>query len=358
MDGRPITARPFEPYCATTPRDSANRSTRRPCFQRNSVRHAFRSIVAMLRAHSTMCALVGMLGLVSWSGTARAQSVSLTWTAPAGCPTEADVIRRANAISRGSERGPSPSRARVERTPSGTWHLHIEGGRVDGAWSRDVEAESCDAAADTTALLAAIGEPTTPLAPRPFGQTPTPLTSRPKANESPPGFWRSLRIAPGVAAESGANPTATLGGVLALAWSPSALRAEFEAGAWAEQTAFIPERTELGGKFRLVNGRLRGCALPRWRWLSLGACTGVELSNLRAEATGPTTTGNNDATWFSATAGFLSLFHLTHGLALRAGLDGGLPLSRMSLVISNGGTVHRIATPAIRASFGVEVGLP
>jgi hypothetical protein len=143
-----------------------------------------------------------------------------------------------------------------------------------------------------------------------------------------------------------------------VAWAPSALRAELEAGAWAEQRTSLPRHPGAGGRFQLVAARGRGCLAPEWRSLSAGPCAGLEVDHVIAESFGEMVTRTNDATWLSASGGVFGVLRVTRWLGVRAAVDATVPLARTSFVVLGEGTVHRVASVSPRASIGLEFRIP
>ncbi len=345
--------------------------------------------------------LISGLGMVAAGRGAHAAEGDLDWVAPAGCPDAGDVARRSrNVPGGGNPTAHVTARAHVRQAAKGRWHVHIDGTIGDERWTRDLEAETCDALAEATALLVAIArstgprsaelgvgvettaseEPSTsgvalssklPLRDEPVEAARTSAVSAPAeaaaaesaqdragASKRPSSFMHSLRVAPMLSIETASVPTPAPGMAIAIAWAPSMLRAELDAGAWMEGSATLPSNPEAGGRFRLVAARARVCATPRWGRLSAGPCAGLEIDHVTAEGFGGSIRGSNDATWLSASPGVLGALHVTPWLAVRATLDATVPLERTSFVIVGRGSVHRVANAGPRPSLGIELQLP
>lgn len=356
--------------------------------------------------------MLGALAVLFVTREANAGEVTVEWSAPAGCPTAGEVTRRAQNVGRKPPDANVTVYAHVQRMSHSRFQVHLEGTVGRESWTRDLEAENCNTLADAAALVVAITASATPSRAdtaeagpfptttpargsrvasevsrsgtvRAIGATPTtisndlgnapsapsdqnPATSaapletreRPNAEPSQQRALRSVRVAPMVSVETGSVPKPAPGVSLALAWVPSAFRAELEAGAWAQGSATLPSRPNEGGHFRLVAARARVCETPRWLRVSIGPCAGVEVDYLTAASFGTDVSRTNSASWFSASAGLLGNLRLASWLSARTTLDATLPLARTSFVIEGRGTVHRVANISPRASLGLEMQLP
>src|SRR5688500_16178642 len=74
----------------------------------------------------------------------------LRWSAPAGCPTEAEVAALLE-VQEGME-----TSAGVTENGDGTWHVAIEIRRGEDVLEREIELDSCAAAAEAVALVYAL----------------------------------------------------------------------------------------------------------------------------------------------------------------------------------------------------------
>ena len=149
------------------------------------------------------------------SALAASDGVDVTWDAPRGCPSSADLQERVTA------RLPGPSavraRGRVERASSSTWRLALDIETPSSRGERTIEAPTCDALASSAAVVIAMSIAPTPEAPPAApASAPLSLTSAPPAPPAPPA------LADRAAGEPAPWPSAALrsgdsGGALRLA---------------------------------------------------------------------------------------------------------------------------------------------
>ena len=263
------------------------------------------------RAHRVLCiatmairpglAFVGGVGLILAFSAPTASASELDWSAPPECPSAAEVARAARDLAAPGAQPKLTARVEVSEVEAGRWHVHIEDTLGGRSWSRDLEAESCEALANATALiLAAAGAVETP-GPRANVETvdpgsrdgdgaatrgttagPTtassqttapslslepsstpstgvaaprneqPFTTRPSGAASP---WASFRAAPMFSCETGLLPHPAPGNPRAGVGVPSALRIEPEAGMWAMESGTVAASPADGGRFQLMAAR-------------------------------------------------------------------------------------------------------
>src|SRR5687768_6701095 len=109
----------------------------------------------------TSCCLM-VVGWVSWAQLAAAQPterLSLTWTAPAGCPTGDDVQGRVDALLGGETSANSVADVRatgqVERVGT-SYRLQLQMAAAGVPSSRVLEASSCEELAGAAAIAIAL----------------------------------------------------------------------------------------------------------------------------------------------------------------------------------------------------------
>jgi len=343
------------------------------------------------------------------------KAVRLDWIAPEECPDAAYVDREVARLLAGDPVSPEKrlnARAEVTKTAS-AWRVRIRTNRAGGSGDRTLDAESCRAAADATALILALAvdparvaanraapasssappvtssaQPATS-APEPATSAPEPATSAPRgatsatetATAAPrpatsPGEAATARAKPATsAAEPAAAPTdlaASLGGVLDSAWLPHAsagafasfgvlpgpapwLRLDLSAAIFAGASTGIG--TARGGDFAMRAFDLAACFFLVRDVVELAPCSGVDLAWIAGSGNGASSPNSGSALLPSARAGGLFAVRLAPSVYLR--LDGAMlvALARPEFVVggNGGGTVHKPAALSARAALGFEL---
>lgn len=361
---------------------------------------------------------------------AQSETLVLTWSAPHGCPSESEVtsavLRNATLKNAGNRSSEAPTvlvaRAQVsERAGGGAqlpWYVRLYTQRGDARGQREIEAESCAALAQATAVVLSLAlldlkeeapdesdAQTPPIAglenentrktsgaaqdsvqssktePIPELKSDRRRTKarRPAENASRNTLSKQKGATPRPASASasagtpwlarfsagarggftfGTLPRPAPGGALSVAWLPGAFRLEVDAKMWGEQSQSI-EDTPSGADLLLRSLGVRAClrarSSPR---LELSPCVGSELHLLRARGFGSDANYDTNANWPALTGGLLGLVKLTSKVALRADIEGQIPLARPRFFVERIGTVHRIPPWAVAALFGAEVHFP
>ena len=178
----------------------------------------------------------------------------MTWSAPEGCPSEARVVARVTE-NVGAATSPLRVRATATRSADGKWHVRVEEVRDGEHGERELEAESCDAAAEATALIVSLlidptwtpktEAPKTPEVTRAAASVPSETTALAPAPEPPRSSPPRTGLPLVSARLSGAGDVGTLasaegGGELAVAVTVKRFRFEVAASAWSAATATVP----------------------------------------------------------------------------------------------------------------------
>jgi hypothetical protein len=335
--------------------------------------------------------VAALASLAARDASAR-DSLRLDWAAPAGCPT-AEAVHAAALRGAGSEpRGPlEPVEPVLEASAQVTsvqvagvtrWTVQLRTRQGEVTGERTVEATTCAGVAEAAAVVLAIAL----LSPAAAAETPA-ATRAPvrdlergppsRASRAGPALLRSQPpFIPPQDAASGATPAAhqvafgmsaigdaatlpspAVGASFTLAWQPGRARIELEARTWAPQTHTL-EAFAAGARFSMTSLGARGCwavwrsALGR---VEFGACAGVDLQRVAAPGRGVDSSYDASAAWAALTPGGLGRLVLTPWLALRARLEGSVPLSRPRFVIEGAGDLHRPAALSAGAAFGMEL---
>lgn len=329
-------------------------------------------------------ALAGAIFIVALPVSARADGddgLRLTWTAPPECPSSATV--RA-AILRDAQPRRAPSEpldadARVEQKASTDgWRVRLRTRQGAQAGEREIEAATCGALADATAVILALAlappgadaasasaapgdAPAPPASATPGSAPPEDEGAAPAARRdrrgTSNGSARERQVALGVSAAGDASslPAPTLGGSLTLAWTPGRFRVELDARRWISQAGSVPS-SNAGARFSMTSIGGRGC----WTALKAGLvdlapCAGADGHIVAASGYGADANFAAGAEWTTVAGGALARLSLTTWLALRARGEAIVPLARPTFVVENDGPVHRPPTLGAAASLGAEL---
>lgn len=278
-----------------------------------------------------------VLGLALVSSTAHAarptDSIQLRYAAPQGCPDREAVLRAIDALLEDA--------AAVDRTLQVTAEVSAadDGGyALELAWKddasegrREIEAESCQAAAEAAAWLVAQALK------RPETSTPTPL--------------RYDVILQG-ASEFGALPGVAWGATLRFGLSWAALHADLSGSYFPAKTA---ERDGTTIELDLAEIALSGCYLASSPNLVFGPCLRASIGWISA----------NSSSLTEPSSGAERLQALALAIQLRARLADPLWLfseaalawnqRRPIFVISGVGTLHQPTTFGLRLGLGVAL---
>lgn len=319
-------------------------------------RHAFASAIAVL-----VLAIVSCFARRAQAAEgAGDDSLRLTWRAPAGCPSEADVrgatLRTVEADARGAKAAPVlEASADVTAAKAGApWRVVLRTKRGAATGERAIEASSCQGVADATAVLLALA-----LVPGTHGfddPAAAPAAEPPAADKAEPAARgrHSFAVGAAFASDFSTLPHLAPGGSVTLAWTPGIVRVEADGRRWGSQSRSIEGGS--GARFTLTSIGLRGCAsLLRRGPVDLAPCLGGDLHLLDARGFGADANYTPTARFTTASGGVLGRFSLTHWLAVRGRIEAMVPLARPSFVVENEGYVHRPPTLGASASVGAEV---
>lgn len=330
-------------------------------------------------------ALVFVAAVGMQPGVAPADDVprTLTWRAPLGCPSEQQVRQRLESLvgdlHAGIHRDVS-ARAQAFETLGeegrAPWAATIVIQSPSGESVRQLEASSCQALAEATAVLISVAmdplgrsenvpepatpppipgpadeppvEPTGPSEPEPDGPA-----SRDKAKKDELGGVVGIRAGVGL----GPLPLvgATLGGRGGLLYR--ALRVELGVAYWFAQQ-YAARSEEPGGAFSLWLVDARICGVPGVRSVEFPLCAGTQLGGFWSRGTGVDEPRTSTSLWsaMTATGGFLVKPTGAFALGFEATLL--VPLTRPRFTIEGFGEVHRPNAVGLEAIVVLEARIP
>ncbi len=373
-------------------------------------------MVLRSKVRASLLALLAGIAAPSLVHSARAQDVawSLVWEAPAECPSEASV-RDAVAQLLGSG-GPPPAsvsaRAVVQRTSGDHWIVQLTTVREGARGERVVEATSCPSLASATALIVALtidpervaanSPPSsaasstlpsaTPVAtgaastgaPLPPASTssPTPLPPPPSSSPSPAPVPRAVTAPPPAPAPAAAHdqgprrfalllegmgdvgslPRLSDGIAASLAVTFNALRLEVFGNHLFAQPANAASLS-LGTNVDLWAGGGRGCYLPTWRALEVGACAGLELGLLEGNGFGTLrspyqtfTPASGGSFWVAPVVGGRLAWRIAPYFSLVIDLGIALPIHRDTFYVDGApGASYQPSAVVARGAAGPEL---
>jgi hypothetical protein len=314
--------------------------------------------------------------------------VTLTWTAPAECPSEDDVRKETLRLLAGPPIGADrrvAAVAHVMRLASGRWRVDVSMSSAKAQGKRSLEAGTCPGLADATALIVAImvdparaeaaasasaassapAPPSAPASAPASASAPAPSSAPPplpaeQPTPAPPSSF-APRWAAGAAGlvDSSTLPAPAFGAALAVSATVWRIRSDVAA-------SLLPGRTYTQSSAR---GTL-GADMSAWmasvdvayeipvRRMKIDVGAGAELTDVTAigvAASAPVVGVPAHTTWASLRAGGALTAPVFASLFARLTLDAVVPLRRPAFVIDPVGTVSQSSPVTARLGAGVEV---
>jgi hypothetical protein len=300
--------------------------------------------------------------------------LTLDWSAPASCPSRARVLDQViTVLGRSSaSRATVSVAAVVESTPRGKWRVRLVLASAGESGRRQFEAESCEAAADATALIVALAidpnamatalplespEPAPDRARPPIVQpTPpvpiapaAPATSAPSAVAAPGARVVATRLSFG--GELGTLSRATGGGELAVGVVARRWQLEATASDWTAATSTPAGQTREGARLGVAALGLRGGYRIPLGEFALAPLLGTEVDWISAAGFGGTARTSKTAPLLAFDVGATAAWSVTRSFALACTLEAVVPTSRPLFVASE---VQRTSLAGGRALLGLE----
>ncbi|MBX3233268.1 MAG: hypothetical protein KIT84_20965 [Labilithrix sp.] len=302
------------------------------------------------------CAAV-LVGAMLVAGRARADegNLRLTWFAPSGCPSSEEVKAAAlRNVDATLAPGVLEADAHVEQQTPSSWRVFLKTRRGAIVGEREIEAATCAGVADATAVVLALAlVPPATLA----DEQPPPPAPAPPAPPAPREAGGPHAFAAGVAVHGdlGVLPSPGFGGAMHVAWMPGRFRVEALGRIVLEQRRSVPG-TGRGADISVVGVGARGCfALVQLWSFEASPCVGGGVDVASAAGFGAETNLSPSKAWGNVAFGGLARFEVSRWLALRARVEGLVPLYRPNFVVEGTGSVHEPAAVGAGAYFGAEV---
>jgi len=343
---------------------------------------------------------------------ASASPVELIWNAPPGCSDSAAILKQVTALRGGRSASAEHlmATANVTLDPSGVWSLQIATTFADGTrGERQIQAESCKAAADATASILALALTARTSAPVPSAAgSATPIADgggSPVIETSPIALIdASANPAPAVIADAGAVSITAIadagpaearhdsdeipapsapnhakihgyaglfvggtvgdlpsiglggGGLVGATYGNSWVgRLELYGDYFAFGRARFPSSSG-GANFQVFSAGLRTCVSVGGT-VSVGPCAAFELGSLRAQSFDVSSPSSGSALAANGFLGALARLPLgkNRAFALRALLEIGAAFERPQFVLDGVGFVHQPAPLLGRGTVGAEL---
>lgn len=287
----------------------------------------------------------------------------LRWRAPPGCPTHDDVAALIAVEARGlseAQRAAIVTHAEVSAAGRGRWQVFITVRQPGNELQRDLELDSCDAAAEAVALVFGLAvtqaetqrdapvsdeaepaEEGLPLPPSPRPALPRPkptVTALPPASRRGPAITTEETAPPGVAVHAGAGANVGNLGVaggyvlagVSLVWPR--LRIALRADHAIRQRFRLQSMDTPGGNLSSTTGGLElGPAFqagPVW----LIPLATVRAGAIRARGVGGARAHTRWVPWVTAGVGLSAVWMLSRRIGVRLGAELSVPLVRHTFV--------------------------
>jgi hypothetical protein len=299
---------------------------------------------------------------------AAAEPIALSWSAPPGCPSRDAVLREIARSPRvlSAAHALVSARARVSLDDRGRWNAELEVSAGVAHNTRMLEAESCEAIAQATALIVELAvERETPNESPVASGTPPPEAPKLPASAAAPRSSASWQLAAGASAtlDVGTLPAPAPGieGAVGTAMTNGRMRLRLLLGGTllAEQASRITAADgSAGGRFAMLGAWGRVCGAFVLGRFDIGPCVGVEIDRVSGVAVGAATPVAGARAWGAAFASALGSWMVVRGFALLLRVDGVVPFARPMFVLQGSGgdiVVHRPDPIALRGTLGFEV---
>lgn len=308
-----------------------------------------------------------LAGFVAGRADAQDLPLSFTWTAPPGCPDQAQVEADTRAmIARLPEDAgehPVDIDVAVGRGPGDAWQavIHTQSGGVRG--ERTLRDPSCPALARAVALIVAltlnadlVEAPLEPPAPPPPPAAPPPP---PPPAPEPARFASSLvgfGFGLGLGMATGLLPNMAPGAAVHGLLTRGRFGLELRAAAHLPQTRAIDGRP--GGEARFVGATWAlvacyGSALERR--FGAASCAGADLAWVRGKSRGIADPGAASGLWTRALVSAVARMRLSTRGGLRLSLEGARAFRRPVYAVEGAGNVYRPSRYGVGIALGGEL---
>lgn len=293
--------------------------------------------------------------------------VSLRWSAPPGCPREQDVVDQIRRMLANRRVTTSRSVVAKIRNDNGQWHAVLEMSSEESRSTRELEASSCAALAEATALIVAVSiDPelafsTETAADASLTPPPPPELADAGAHDaSEPSVWSVEAPEAGtvVAGESerrvartpvtwnlqaGVGATGGLLPATAFGVHGGVFGAVGRLGARIDGHLLLPTDAGVDATFGALRVRAQLCPeLLEAGRVRFAPCAGIETNAIWGRGRGVTDPRSSTATFVAPLVSAHANFELTPWFSLGVSVDGALALQRPAFELA-GRPVFRVA---------------
>lgn len=295
----------------------------------------------------------------------EAEVLALSWQAPSGCPSAAEVRAEIARLLGGAIGGFAGGRlqARAVVTQGQVWAVVLETESSGQGGQRSLEAGSCAELANATALIIAlmidpdaVAEHTPPPTPSP----PAPPVARPREGQATQPLQYHAGLI--VMGSQGTLPSADVGVGGGLGLSGRRWRADVRAsyGLRRDQKASAPLPPGGHGQFNFFSALLAGCFRLGGPDVEWGPCAVGEFGVTSAKGVGVERALPEQVPWWAVGAGGYAVIRLSRRWAVPLHGEALLPLRRSGYVFQDGkgdvsARVFKAARLGVRVSAGVEL---
>ena len=315
-------------------------------------------------------ALAGVLA--QWpanSAPARGDALPLTlsWTAPEGCPAAPEVRQQVSEMVHASEARaryePIDARGVVRRNADGTWSLELETSVAGLTGTRTLNGRGCEDLARAGALVLALTINAAPSqessvpAPAP---APKPETPAPEIAPAPPiaRAATQLRFAAAIDAllSAGQLPRVAEGAELRGEAEFGHLMLQVHGAAWLPQRSTSPDSTA-GGTFDLADVGAAACGLAGLRYgFGVELCAGVGAAWMSGKGVGvPNASPPSEDWWAVAMGSAGARYRITARLTVRLAAEAWtFPFGRPSFALHETSAVFGPSEVSGRIALGLQ----
>jgi hypothetical protein len=306
-----------------------------------------------------------MLGHALPADASPQETFSLSWQAPAECPSSDDVRAEVARLLGGQNHLPAGQefKASAQVDHAQTWSVSIQTEWAGRSGRRAIEAASCQDVADATALILALVIDPTVVATPPMRTHPpappspaSPVASPPAAQPQPVPV--DFLFGVHAAGSEGTLPSIDIGLGGSVGMVVRRFRVELRAayGLRRDQIANAAAPAGAYGRFNLFAGTLSACFnLGPEAW-AFGPCADAEVGVASAEGFGISESYQAHRLWLATGAGGYAAIALGRHWYVPLHLDILAPIRRPEFVFNNvPDRVFQVPSLGARASVGIEL---
>lgn len=294
----------------------------------------------MLRYRLFYCAMIWL----SCSSRARAAepsgSIQLRYTAPAGCPDRATVLRAIDNLLQSNENFDRTLKvvAIVEPRDGGEYALKLQWTSDEGEGDRNIEAESCEAAADAAAWLIASAIKRAAL-PKPADES-----------AQPESVSLHYEVAVRATGAFGVLPGAAWGGNLSAGLAWSSFHANLSFGYFPAKEV---KRGNATVEFDLAEVGLDACYLVAGERFAIGPCARAAVGRIGVSSRGLNTPTTGDGRFQMFAVAVQLRVRLMTSLWLASDAALAWHQRRPLFVLSGGDTLQQAHSVGLRLGLGI-----